>query len=121
MREIEWTGAALDDMAALDKGIARRIQQAVERFAATGAGNVRKLQGIDPPEYRRLRCRVDIDEGSGTTVDDIRRSICTDGHRGRKHQIQAVWVKTRHSSPVPPIRRMLSRRFGTVHFDVRQL
>lgn len=52
MREIEWTGAALDDMAALDKGIARHIQQAVERFAATGAGNVRKLQGIDPPEYR---------------------------------------------------------------------
>ena len=31
--EIEWTEAALDDMAALDKGIARRIKQSVERFA----------------------------------------------------------------------------------------
>lgn len=52
MREIEWTEAALEDMAALDKGIARRVKQAVERFADTGAGNVKRLQGIDPPEYR---------------------------------------------------------------------
>jgi mRNA-degrading endonuclease RelE of RelBE toxin-antitoxin system len=39
-------------LAALDKGIARRIKHAVERFAGTGAGNVKRLQGIDPPEYR---------------------------------------------------------------------
>ena len=52
MREIEWTGTALEDMAALDKGIARRVKQTVERFADTGAGNVKRLQGIDPPEYR---------------------------------------------------------------------
>ncbi len=38
MREIEWTEPALGDLAALDKGIARRIVQAVERFAKTGAG-----------------------------------------------------------------------------------
>ncbi len=50
--EIEWTEAALKDMAALDKGIARRVKLAVERFAETGAGNVKKLQGFDPPEYR---------------------------------------------------------------------
>jgi mRNA interferase RelE/StbE len=42
---------ALEDMAALDKGIARRVKQAVERFADTGAGNVKRLQSIDPPEY----------------------------------------------------------------------
>lgn len=24
----------------------------MERFAETGAGNVKRLQGIDPPEYR---------------------------------------------------------------------
>jgi mRNA-degrading endonuclease RelE of RelBE toxin-antitoxin system len=52
VREIEWTETALDDMAALDKGFARRIKQAVERFANTGAGNVKRLQAIDPPEYR---------------------------------------------------------------------
>jgi mRNA interferase RelE/StbE len=52
LREIEWTETALADMAALDKGIARRVKQSAERFAETGAGNVKKLQGIDPPEYR---------------------------------------------------------------------
>lgn len=49
--EIEWTETALEDMAGLDKGIARRVKQAVERFAETGAGNVKRLQGIDPPEF----------------------------------------------------------------------
>jgi len=52
VREVEWTETALEDMAALDKGIARRVKQAVERFADTGAGNVKRLQGIDPPQYR---------------------------------------------------------------------
>ena len=52
MREIEWTESALEDMAALDKGTARRVKQTVERFADTGAGNVKRLQGLDPPEYQ---------------------------------------------------------------------
>ena len=50
--QIEWTEAALADLAALDKGIARRVMQSVERFAETGAGNVKRLQTIDPPEFR---------------------------------------------------------------------
>lgn len=50
--EIEWTGTALAEMAALDRGIARRVKNSLERFAETGAGNVRRLQGIDPPEFR---------------------------------------------------------------------
>ncbi len=52
MREIEWTEAALEHMAGLDKGVARRVKQAVERFANSGAGKVKKLQGIQPPEFR---------------------------------------------------------------------
>jgi hypothetical protein len=48
VREIDWTGTALEHMAALDKGIARRVKQAVEHFADTGAGNVKRLQGVDP-------------------------------------------------------------------------
>lgn len=65
MRDVEWTETALDDMAALDKGIARRVKQTVERFADTGAGNVKRLQDIDPPEYRlrvgdyRVRFHID--------------------------------------------------------------
>jgi mRNA-degrading endonuclease RelE of RelBE toxin-antitoxin system len=50
--EIAWSEAALADMAALDKGIARPVKQSVERFAETGSGNVKRLQGIDPPEFR---------------------------------------------------------------------
>lgn len=49
---VEWSETALDDMAALDKTAARRVQRGVERFAETGAGNVKRLQGIDPPEFR---------------------------------------------------------------------
>jgi mRNA interferase RelE/StbE len=52
VKQIEWTEASLEDMGDLDKGISRRVKQAVERFAETGAGSVKKLQGIDPPEYR---------------------------------------------------------------------
>jgi mRNA-degrading endonuclease RelE of RelBE toxin-antitoxin system len=64
---MEWSEESLDDMAALDKGTARRIQKTAERFAETGAGNVKKLQGIDPPEFRlrvgnfrvRFHCTAD--------------------------------------------------------------
>jgi mRNA interferase RelE/StbE len=65
VKEVEWTEPALEDMAALDRGIARRVKQALERFAETGAGNVKRLQGIDPPAYRlrvgdyRVRFRLD--------------------------------------------------------------
>lgn len=52
MREIHWTEQSLEDMAALDLGTASRVKQTVERFATAGAGNVKRLQGIDPPEFR---------------------------------------------------------------------
>ena len=70
---IAWTETALEDMADLDKGTAHRVRQAVERFAGTGAGNVKRLQGIDPPEFRlrvgdyRVRFYHD-----GTTVTVLR-------------------------------------------------
>jgi mRNA interferase RelE/StbE len=64
--EIEWTETALADMAALDKGIARRVKKSVERFAVTGAGNIKRLQDIDPPEFRLrvgdYRVRFDQDD-----------------------------------------------------------
>jgi mRNA interferase RelE/StbE len=65
VKRIEWTDASLEDMAALDKGIARRVKQAVERFAETGAGSVKRLHGINPPEYRLrvgdYRVRFELD------------------------------------------------------------
>ena len=54
-------------MAALEKRNARQVKNAVERFAETGTGKVKKLQGIEPPEFRlrvgdfRVRFQVDGD------------------------------------------------------------
>lgn len=73
MKRVEWTESSLNDMAALDKGIARRVKQAVERFSETGTGSIRKLQGIDPPEYRLrtgdYRVRFELD---GETIRILR-------------------------------------------------
>jgi len=40
------------DLAGLDRAVALRIAGAINRFAATGAGNVQGLHGIHPPEFR---------------------------------------------------------------------
>ena len=45
-------GPPFEDLSGLDKGIARRVKHAVERLVDTGAGNVKRLQGIDPAEFR---------------------------------------------------------------------
>ena len=58
MREVEWAEAALQDMAGLDKGIARRVKQAVERFAETGAGNVKRTPGHRPARASLTRRRL---------------------------------------------------------------
>lgn len=52
MRAIEWTGTAIADMAVLDRAIARRVKQTIERFAATGAGDTKRLTGYEPPQFR---------------------------------------------------------------------
>ena len=65
MKQIEWSEESLEDLAALEKRNARQIKAAVERFAEHGAGKVKKLQGVDPPEFRlrvgdfRVRFQVD--------------------------------------------------------------
>jgi mRNA-degrading endonuclease RelE of RelBE toxin-antitoxin system len=78
--EIRWTEPALRDMAGLDRNIVRRVKQAVERFADSGAGDVKRLQGIDPPEYR-LR------------VGDYRVRFCSDGP-----MIQVLRVRNRREA-----------------------
>ncbi len=52
MKRIEWSETALRGIAALDKTVARRVKQAVERFAEIGMGDVKKLHGVAPVEYR---------------------------------------------------------------------
>ena len=82
-------------MAALDRAIARRVKQSVERFAATGAGNVTRLQGIEPPEHRlrvgdyRVRFHLDptryVSSASATAA---RPTADTPGSTVRRAPIQ---------------------------------
>ena len=51
-RRIVLSTQAQADLAALDRPVALRIVGAINRFAATGAGNVQGLHGIHPPEFR---------------------------------------------------------------------
>jgi mRNA interferase RelE/StbE len=53
-RRVQWEPAALVELRALPREIARRVGRAVERFAQTGHGDVRKLEG----QQGRYRLRV---------------------------------------------------------------
>lgn len=91
MKQVQWAGPALDDMAALDKGIARRVKRAVERFAGSGAGDVKRLQGIDPSEYGLrvgdYRVRFEQDAEPPPRPDPARHAVPA-AHRcpARAHQ-----------------------------------
>jgi len=52
VQRVEWSEPALDDLASLERSAARRIWQAVERFADSGLGDVKKLHDVDPPTLR---------------------------------------------------------------------
>lgn len=43
--ELVWNARALGDLACLDRQVARRVVEAMERYQATGGGNVRRLTG----------------------------------------------------------------------------
>ncbi len=49
---IDWTDNARRDLRRLDRQMAQRAIAAVERLAATGQGDVTRLQGVEPPEWR---------------------------------------------------------------------
>lgn len=52
MRKLVLTDQAKADLAALDRATRLRIAAAIQRLVLTNTGNIKKLQGIDPPEYR---------------------------------------------------------------------
>ena len=47
-----WTHPALRDMKKLDRRLAHRIREGVVGLAETGSGDVAKLNGASPPEWR---------------------------------------------------------------------
>lgn len=51
-KRIVFAAQAQADLAALGQPVALRILRAINRFARTGLGDVKRLQGIQPPEFR---------------------------------------------------------------------
>lgn len=62
---VRWTRRGLKDLRKLDRPVRQRVSQAIERFADTGAGDLRRLTDVEPPEWRlrvgdwRVRLRLE--------------------------------------------------------------
>ena len=73
MKKIAFTDQARSDVRALDRPTAMRIFAALHRFAETGAGDVKRLQG----QADELRLRVGdyrvrfVEEADATTVKRV--------------------------------------------------
>ncbi len=51
-KSIVWRNEAKAQLRAIDQAIALRILHALARLMAAGEGDVKRLQDIDPPEFR---------------------------------------------------------------------
>ena len=51
-KKIAWRDQAKAQLRAIDQPTALRILHALAGFAATGEGDVKRLQDIEPPEFR---------------------------------------------------------------------
>ena len=47
MSEVVWSKGAGDDLKKLDRVVAKRVMQAVVRYAESGHGDVKRLQGVE--------------------------------------------------------------------------
>jgi mRNA interferase RelE/StbE len=51
-RKIVWTDPAKADLRAIDQVATLRVLHTLARYLATGEGDVKRLQDIEPPEFR---------------------------------------------------------------------
>ena len=51
-KSVAWTDQAKADLRAIDQPTALRILHTVARYLASGEGDVKRLQDIEPPELR---------------------------------------------------------------------
>jgi mRNA interferase RelE/StbE len=49
---VVWTRPALHDLRRLDRQVEERVRTAVRRLAETDQGDVTRLQGEEPPQWR---------------------------------------------------------------------
>ena len=71
-RKIVWRDHAKAQLRAIEQGTALRILHALAHFATTGEGDVKRLQDVEPPEFR---LRV-----GDYRVGDYRVRFHDDGH-----------------------------------------
>jgi mRNA interferase RelE/StbE len=82
VKQVAWNTPALDDLAKLDRNLAHRIKQAIERLVESNVGDVKKLVDVDPPAFRlrvgdyRVRFRLD-----GETIRIVRILNRKDAYR----------------------------------------
>lgn len=67
---VVWTRPALHDLRRLDRQVEDRVRTAVRRLAETDQGDVTRLQGEDPPQWRLRvgdwRVRFRFEPGTST-------------------------------------------------------
>ena len=51
-KNIAWTNPAKADLRAIDQTTALHILHVIARYLATGEGDVKRLQDVEPPELR---------------------------------------------------------------------
>ncbi|MGO9316970.1 MAG: type II toxin-antitoxin system RelE family toxin [Terracidiphilus sp.] len=51
-KKIAWTDQAKTDLRAIDQASALRILHTMARYLATSDGDVKRLQDVEPPEFR---------------------------------------------------------------------
>ena len=51
-RQVRWSNRAEKDLERLDRKVRRKIVAAVDRFAQTGQGDVKRLQGLKEETFR---------------------------------------------------------------------
>ncbi len=51
-KRIDWKDSAKDDLRAIDQAVALDILHAIARYLKTGEGDVKKLVGVKPDEWR---------------------------------------------------------------------
>ncbi len=51
-QRVFWSTEARADLQAIDRETALRLLKSLDRFMKTGAGNVKQLEGFDPPLFR---------------------------------------------------------------------
>ena len=72
-KRIQWNERAKADVRAIDRQTAIDILHGIAHFASTGQGAVKRLQGIDPPEFRlRLGDYRDRYHDHGSWIEILR-------------------------------------------------